>query len=95
MIPGIEPPPSDSSPASVEESAAAEQQDDEDDDEQCGRVHFLSRVFGERAPASSSPLNARDDPRRFDAFAVRITPTPTCRLTAVQTDVCSLLNRGN
>ena len=69
------PPPSDSNPASVEESAAAEQQHHEDDDEQSGRVHVLSRVFGERGPASSRSLNARDERRRFGALAVRITPT--------------------
>jgi hypothetical protein len=50
MIPASQPP-FRSSPASVEESTAAEQQHHEDDDEQCGRVHFLSRVFGERGPA--------------------------------------------
>ena len=55
----------DSNPASVKESAAAEQQHHEDDDEQSGRVHFLSRVFGERRPASSRPLNARDERRLF------------------------------
>jgi hypothetical protein len=49
MIPTIELRASDSSPASVEESAAAEQQHHEDDNEQSGRVHVLSRVFGEAA----------------------------------------------
>ena len=77
MIRGARTAPSDSNPASVEESAAAEQQHHEDDDDQSGRVHFLSRVFGERGPASSRPLNARDERRRFGALAVRITPTPT------------------
>ncbi len=84
--------PSDSSPASVEESAAAEQQHHEDDDEECGRVHLLSCVLGERSPASSRPPNARDERRRFDALAVRITST-LCRLPAVQAGVCSLLNK--
>jgi hypothetical protein len=84
--------PSDSNPASVEESAAAEQQHHEDDDEQCGRVHFLSPVSRERGPASSRPSNGRTERRRFGAFAVRITPTPTCRLTTAQAGVCSLLN---
>lgn len=66
---------SDSSPTSVEEPAAAEQQHHEDDDEQSGRVHFsLPCVFGERGPASSRPLNARNERRRFVALAVRITP---------------------
>jgi hypothetical protein len=83
---------SDSNPTSVKESAAAEEQHHEDDDEQSGRVHFLSCVFGERGPASSRPVNARDERRRFGASAVRITPTPTCRLTAVQGGVCSLLD---
>lgn len=83
--------PSDSSPAPVEPSAAAEQQHHEDDDEQCGRVHFLSRVFGERGPASSRPRTlAKND--GDSALAVRITPTSTWRLTAVQAGVCSLLN---
>src|SRR4029453_15682429 len=45
-----------------------------------------------RGPASSRPLNARDERRRFGAIAVRIPPTPTCRLTAVRAGVCSLLN---
>ena len=82
----------DSNLTSVEKSAAAEEQHHQHDDEQSGRVHFLSCVFGERGPASSRPVNARDDRRRFGAAAVRITPTPTCRLTAVQAGVCSLLD---
>ena len=59
----------------------------------CRNIHFLFLVFGERAPASSRPPNARDERRRFGAFAVRITPTPTSRLTTVPADVCSLLNK--
>ena len=62
-------PPSDSNPTSVVESAAAEYQHYEDDDEQSGRVHFLSRVCGERGPASSRPLNARDERWLFGALA--------------------------
>ena len=58
--------PSDSHPASVEKSAAAEQQYDEEDDDQSSRVHFLSRVSGERGPASSRSLN-RDERQRFGA----------------------------
>jgi hypothetical protein len=53
MIPASEHCLSDSHPASVEESAAAEQQHHEDDDDQSGRVHVLSRVFGERGLTST------------------------------------------
>jgi hypothetical protein len=42
---------------------------------------------------SSRPLNAGDERWRFGAFAVRITPTPRCRLTTGPADVCSLLNK--
>jgi len=64
-----------SNPTSVEISAAAEQQHHEDDDEQSGRVHFLSCVFGDRGPASWSPLT-RDEPMAIRLFAVRIAPAP-------------------
>src|SRR5688572_10386379 len=37
-------------------------------------------------------IAARDERRRSGALAVRITPTPTCRLTTVQAGVCSLLD---
>src|SRR4029450_3355291 len=53
---------------------------------------FSLPVFSERGPASSRPLNARDERWRFGALAVRITPTPTSTLTAVQAGVCFLLH---
>ena len=68
--------PFDSNPTSVEESAAGEEQHHKDDDEQSGRVHFFSCLFSERGPASSRPVNARDERRRFGAATVRIPLTP-------------------
>ena len=57
-------------------------------------VSIFSPVrFGEGDPASSRPPTAGDQRRRLGGLAIRNTPNSTCKLTAAQVGVCSLLNK--